>query len=173
MYVLNLKKKKFISRQKSKEIEQNRLINAIAMSKEGDMAVTGDESGLVNLWNLKTGEFIETLIEPNENQRCGVCKLALSNSNLFTVVAFTDNTVSVFDNEMGDIAAEFSEHQSKVKHLFILEDNKRILTSDGFNLCKIWVAHTGQLLESITVACNLFALSPDMKFVVSGPGENM
>lgn len=143
------------------------------MSKESDLVITGDESGSVNLWNLKSGDFIETLIEPNENQQCGVCKLALSNSNLFSVIAFTDNTVCVFDNEMGDIAAEFSEHHSQVKHLFILEDNKRILTSDGFNLCKIWTAHTGQLLESITVACNLFSLSPNMKFIVSGPGENV
>lgn len=174
MYVLNLKKKKFISRQKSKEIEQNKLVKAFAMSKEGDMAITGDESGQVNLWNLMNGEFLETLIEPSsESQRFGVCKLALSNSHLFSVVAFTDNTVNVFDNEMGDIAAEFVEHQSQVKHLYILDDNRRILTSDGFNLCKIWVAHTGQLLESITVACSLFSLSPDMKHVVSGPGENV
>lgn len=126
------------------------------------------------MWNLTNGELMETIIESqSETNKVGVCRVGLSNSHLFSVIGFTDHTVNVYDNEVGEVVAVFSEHQSPIKHLYILDDNRKILTSDGFNLCKIWLAHTGQLLESITVACNLFALSPDTKFCVSGPGENM
>ena len=98
--------------------------------------------------------------------------MALSHSHLLSVTAFSNNSVNVYDNEMGDVVSVFNEHQSPVKHLYVLDDNRKILSSDGFNLIKIWLAHSGQLLESITVACNMFGLSPDMKYVVSGPGEN-
>lgn len=161
----------------------------MAMSREGDMAITGDTQGQVSLWNLTNGELIETIIESTgslesngpalalassmSSSKVGVCQVALSNSHIFSVIAFNDNTVSVYDNELGDVVTVFNEHQSPVKHLIILEDGRRILTSDGHNSCKIWVAHTGQLLESITVACNLLAISPDIKYIVSGPGENV
>jgi WD40 repeat protein len=118
---------------------------------------------------------MDTILEPSAepNIKVGISKLALSNSRLFSVIGLTDNKIFVYDIEMGDIVSLFNEHQSLPKHIFIFDDNRRILSSDGFNLCKIWVAHSGQLLESITVACNLFALSPDFKHAVSGSGENV
>jgi WD40 repeat protein len=171
--VLNLKKKKFKGVAAVEE-KPARLVKTAAMSREGDMAIIGDSNGQVDMWNLLSGQLMETMIETSAAEPGpAVCNVALSNSHLFSVIAFNNNTVSVYDNEMGDIAAVFTEHQSPVKHLCILEDGRKILTSDGFNSCKIWVAHSGQLLESITVACNLLGISPDIKYVVSGAGENM
>lgn len=272
-----------------------RLVKAIAMSKDGEMAIAGDNRGQVNLWNLMRGELIETIMEdamnmstnddgasgtniqgggggqhgttssqkiigtgggvgattgaaatsaaggsgggansggvgvgqattgvtsgsavvvgtvgsgsggvvgttgatsgpqqgtnggvlqvlPNASSSLltaastsnmiGVNQVALFNSHLFSLIAFTDNTVSVYDNEIGDVVAVFDEHQHPVKYIHILEDSRKVFTSDGLNSCKIWVAHSGQLLETITVACGLIGLSPDAKYVVSGSGEN-
>jgi WD40 repeat protein len=153
------------------------------MAKDGDLAIAGDNQGQVSLWNLIRGELIETIIDTNpgvlenenkqQQQNIGVCQVALFNSHLFSVIAFTDSTVSVYDNELGDVVTVFTEHQSQVKYLHILEESRKVFTSDGANSCKIWVAHSGQLLETITVACSLIGLSPDIKYVVSGPGENM
>ena len=116
-----------------------------------------------------------TIIEPPPPESClklGISKLALSNSRLFSLIAFTNNEISVYDNEMGDIVTIFAEHQFPVKYLYVFEDNRRIMSSDGNNSCKIWLAHSGQLLESITVACEMFGLSPDLKYCISGPGKN-
>lgn len=267
----------------------HRLVRAVAMSKDGEMAITGDNLGQVNLWNLVRGELIETIIDDvgnssmnedgvslnqaagaagggggtggggggtggggtgagggaghattgqkgqtggaagaggpglgagigalaggsggsggtgagtaggvvatttagaaagggqanaataqghsslSSNNTIGVCQVALFNSHLFSLIAFTDHTVSVYDNEIGDVVAVFDEHQHPVKYIHILEDTRKVFTSDGRNSCKIWVAHSGQLLETITVACGIIGLSPDAKYVVSGPGEN-
>lgn len=167
-----MKKKKF-SVNKPKN-NANLSIKSLVLSREGDIAITGDHCGRVNLWSLVDGEMIETLVEPhNEKTKVGVCKMALSHSNLFSVIGYMNNTVNVFDNEMGEVVTVFNEHHSPVKHIYVLEDNHRILTTDGVTRCKIWEAHSGQLLESITVDCNFFSLSPDCKYVVSGRGENM
>jgi WD40 repeat protein len=173
LYVLNLKKKNFITNKKNIMYDESKFLKCASVSKDGDLAITGDESGSVSLWNLHDGEILETIIESKLNtDKIAVCKVALSNSYLFSVIAFTNNTVCVYDNEFGEVVAEFAEHQSPVKHLFIIDNNRKILSSDGYNLCKIWLAHSGQLLESITVACNLLTLSPDNKYVISGAGEN-
>lgn len=194
------------------------------MSKDGEMAITGDCYGQVSLWNLVRGELIEIIIEDplsspppidpqaqaqannltvstaagtmnTVEQQNGpqiaqpatsrhyhlanaaaslvpVNHVALFNSHLFSLIAFNDSTVSVYDNEIGDVVAVFDEHQTPVKYLHIMEESRRVFTSDGINSCKIWVPHSGQLLETITVACSLIGLSPDSKYVVSGPGDN-
>ncbi len=171
-----MKKKKFVSKQRLSQMlfDSAKFVQAFAISKEGDLAITGDESGRVTLWNLLDGDALDTIepVQVNSANTIGACKVALSTSHLFSVIGFTNNTVNVYDNEMGDVVAIFREHQSPVKHLFVLDDNRKILSSDGFNLCKVWQANNGQLLESITVACNHLNLSPDLKYVVSGAGEN-
>ena len=169
-----MKKKNFLSNKKKDPLyDESKLIKAMSISKEGDMAITGDESGLVNLWNVQDGELMEAIIEPQDaDHKVGVTCVAFSNSYLFSVIAFANNTINVYDNELGEVVADFMEHHMPIKHLYIIDNNRKILSSDGINLCKIWMSHTGQLLESITVACNILGLSPDNKYVVSGAGEN-
>ncbi len=171
--MLNLKKKHMNTKKKDPLFDDSRLIKAASISMDGDLAITGDESGRVSLWSMQDGELMDTIMEPtSETDRVGVCHVDLSSSYLFSVIAFTNNTINVYDNELSEVVADFNEHHSPVKHLYIIDNNRKILSSDGLNLCKIWLSHTGQLLESITVACSLLALSPDAKYVVSGAGEN-
>ena len=157
-------------------------IKALAVSREGDLAISGDQSGQVNIWNLKSGELIDSIFDTAADDvsaqaaaaaaQLGVCKLAMSHSNLFSLIAFTDNTVRVYDNELCEIVATFPDHGMPVKHMYVFEDSHKVLSSDGQNSCKIWLADTGQLLESITVDCSLFGLAPDGRYAVSGPGKN-
>lgn len=169
LFVLNIRKKKFFSKKKLNSAHnKNKLIRAVALSKEGDLAVTGNDSGKVCLWNIIDGELTDTVMEA---QKIPVCALVMASSHLYCVIAYSNNTVIVYDIEIGDVAVTFMEHTNPVKHLFILDS--RILSGDGLNCCKIWFAHSGQLLESITVDCFILSLSPNKKFVVSGKGDNM
>jgi WD40 repeat protein len=176
LHVTNLKKKITSTKKINPLYDETRFIKAASISKDGDLAITGDESGRVSLWSMQDGELMDTIIEPppasTTSDKVAVCHVDLSSSYLFSVIGFTNNTINVYDNELSEVVADFNEHHSPVKHLYIIDNNRKILSSDGTNLCKIWLSHTGQLLESITVACALFSLSPDAKYVVSGAGEN-
>jgi len=167
LFVLNTRKK-ILSKKQTIKQSKAKVLKAMSLSKEGDLAVTGYESGKVSLWNIIDGELVEDIIEP---KNVSVSAVVISNAHLFCVVAFFDCSVIVYDIELGDVAVEFKEHTNPVLHLFILD--KRVLSSDGQNSCKIWYAHSGQLLESITVDCSIFTISPNKKFVVSGKGDNM
>jgi WD40 repeat protein len=132
------------------------------------VAITGDESGGVKLWNLVVGETTETIMEHHKASTC----VTLSHSYLFSVSAFNDGIIQVYDNEIGEIISEFREHTAPIRHLHILEDNHKILSADEENHIKVWWANTGELIDSIHVPCQMLLSSLDGKYVVSGSGDN-
>ncbi|CAF4681621.1 unnamed protein product, partial [Rotaria sp. Silwood1] len=144
-------------------------ITALSISREGDVAIAGSASGIVQLFNLIDGEFTEQIVD----HRAPVTQVALSHSYLFSLSGSRDTTVKVYDNEMGEIVAEFTAHSAAISHLRILEDNRKILSSDEQNYIKTWWANTGELIDSYNVPCKMLGVSPDGKYVVSGNGDNI
>lgn len=68
------------------------------------MAIAGCADGIVRLFNLIDGEFTEQTVD----HRSPVTQVALSHSYLFSLSGSKDSTVKVYDNEMGEIVAEFT-----------------------------------------------------------------
>jgi len=156
-----------LAKKKSFKNDKGSAIKTMSLSK--NMAVTGNESGKVSLWDLSEGELVRDVIDLKKE---AVTALVIDNSLLFCVIAFSNCNVIVYDIELGDVAVTFTEHENPVRHLYTFPDT-RVISADDFVSCKIWYAHSGQLLESITVDCRIFSLSANKKFVVSGKGDNM
>lgn len=142
--------------------------SCMSISREGDFAITGTENGLVRLWNLMSGEMMETIMSHSNAIQC----VGLSHSYLFSISASNDCTIQVYDNEIGEIVVLFKEHTAPITHVEILEDNHKIVSADEDNHIKVWEANTGLLLDSISVPCKIFCCSRDGKYVVSGSGDN-
>jgi WD40 repeat protein len=83
-------------------------ITALSISREGDVAIAGCASGIVRLFNLIDGEFTEQITD----HPAPVTQVALSHSYLFSLSGSKDTTVKVYDNEMGEIVAEFTVNQN-------------------------------------------------------------
>lgn len=79
-------------------------ITALSISREGDVAIAGCAAGSVRLFNLIDGEITDHITD----HRATVTQVALSHSYLFSLSGSKDNTVKVYDNEMGEIVAEFT-----------------------------------------------------------------
>lgn len=168
LYVINLKKP--INNTKEQDTYENSLkqISCFDISQQGDLALTGDDYGRIMLWNLVDGILGETIMTHDKEATC----VNLSKSYLFSVSASKDFTVKVFDNEQHEKVTEFKEHKAPIRYLMILEGNERILSADEDNCIKVWYADTGQLIDSLSVACQILCCSPDSKYVVSGSGDN-
>ena len=78
-------------------------ITALSISREGDVAIAGCAAGSVRLFNLIDGELTERITE----HQGAVTQVALSHSYLFSLSGSKDTTVKVYDNELGEIVAEF------------------------------------------------------------------
>lgn len=140
-------------------------MTALSISREGDAAIIGCDNGMVHLFNLFDGEMTEQI----NNHRLAVTQVALSHSYLFSVSGSKDCTVKVYDNELGEVVTEFTvrtvfgskrktkhavfphfkEHSAPITHVRILEDNRKILSSDEQNYIKTWWANTGELIDSV------------------------
>jgi WD40 repeat protein len=79
-------------------------ITALSISREGDVAIAGCAGGIVRLFNLIDGELTEQIVD----HRAPVTQVALSHSYLFSLSGSKDSAVKVYDNEMGEIVAEFT-----------------------------------------------------------------
>ena len=79
-------------------------ITALSISREGDVAIAGCADGSVRLFNLIDGEFTAHITD----HRGAVTHVALSHSYLFSLSGSKDKTVKVYDNEVGEIVAEFT-----------------------------------------------------------------
>ncbi len=138
-------------------------ITALSISREGDVAIAGCAAGSVRLYNLIDGEFTERTTE----HKGAVTQVALSHSYLFSLSGSKDTTVKVYDNEMGEIVAEFTvrillkeiektfidvyqAHSAPIAHVRILEDNRKVLSSDEQNYIKTWWANSGELIDSVS-----------------------
>ena len=79
-------------------------MTALSISREGDVAIAGCADGIVRLFNLIDGEFTEHITD----HKAAVTQVALSHSYLFSLSGSKDTTVKVYDNELGEIVAEFT-----------------------------------------------------------------
>ena len=79
-------------------------ITALSISGEGDMAIAGCAAGTVRLFNLIDGEVAERITD----HQAAVTQVAISHSYLFSLSGSKDTTVKVYDNELGEIVAEFT-----------------------------------------------------------------
>jgi hypothetical protein len=89
-------------------------ITALSISREGDVAIVGCATGSVRLFNLIDGEFTEHITD----HEGAVTQVALSHSYLFSLSGSKDTTVKVYDNELGEIVAEFTVRIS-VKRIYL------------------------------------------------------
>ncbi|CAF1549050.1 unnamed protein product, partial [Didymodactylos carnosus] len=118
---------------------------------------------------LIDGELTEHIID----HRSAVTQVALSHSYLFSLSASKDSSIKVYDNELGEIITEFKGHSAPIANVCILEDNRKILSSDEQNYIKTWWANTGELIDSYNIPCKILGVSPDGHYVVSGSGDNV
>ena len=89
-------------------------ITTLAISREGDVVTAGYANGIVQLFNLIDGEFMEQIVD----HRAPVTQVALSHSHLFSLSGSKDTIIKVYDNEMGEIITEFKVKEFIKFHLF-------------------------------------------------------
>jgi WD40 repeat protein len=103
IHVLNIKQQ-FNGFHTDDLLSSSNSITSLSISREGDVAIAGCADGTVRLFNLIDGELTEQIV----NHRAPVTQVALSHSYLFSLSGSKDSAVKVYDNEMGEIVAEFT-----------------------------------------------------------------
>jgi WD40 repeat protein len=135
--------------------------NCCALSPDGRLFVTGEEKGLVRLWDPSTGKQLQTLVHIKEL----TTGLAFSPDGKWLAAASEAGPVTVWENGSFRPVAVVSGHPLWTHSLAFSTDSRRLATGSGDKeAVKLWDTTTWQellTLEAPAVELTELAFSPD------------
>ncbi len=128
-------------------------------------------SGRIFIWDLKTGEVIDTLTGHTGTVR----SVAWSPDGTHIVSGSRDNTIKIWDADKGAEIKTLKGHTFWVESVAWSPDGTRIVSGSYDNTIKIWDADKGTVINTLTGHTgwvNSVAWSPDGKRIVSGSRDD-
>jgi WD40 repeat protein len=153
---------------------QNKLF-AIALSPDGQKIVTGDEDGIIQVWDLQGNPTRQ----PFRGHQGGVYSVAFSPDNERIVSGGEDGIVYVWDLQGNSVALQ--GHESRVSCVAFSPKEEIILSGSWDNTLRLWDFKGNLLTEPFREnqaqkdndAVCAAAFSPDGQMVVSGHSDKM
>ncbi len=154
-------------------------VGAVAFSLDGRLAAVAEMSGLVRVWDAKTGQFVRTLQGLDDSVQhvafnADGSRLAALRTDSW--VAKTDHRVMVWDVASGEVIHNISVHHEGVSiRVAFSPDGKYVATGGGDkSLARMWSLETGQLVHTFdwhTAPVGALAFSPDGQFLATGGSD--
>ncbi|MDJ0675879.1 MAG: DnaJ domain-containing protein [Calothrix sp. MO_167.B42] len=148
-------------------------VNAIAISSNGKIFVTGSNDATVNLWDLHTGKWLHTFAGQAE----AVLSVAISPNGKTLASGCVDCKISSWNLETKTFHQTFFDGNSPYSHngfvnsITFSADGKFLASGSADKTVRIWRCYTGQLKRTLnghSGAVLSVVFSPDGKTVVSG-----
>lgn len=118
------------------------LLQATALSPEGDWAVTSDGQA-VALWSIQTGQA-----EAFWNMTGDIRQLVLGRHGNVAALALADGRAALYDVRAGNLLASFT-HRGPVNSVAVTDDLALTLSGGDDNLARVWRSNSGELLSEI------------------------
>jgi WD40 repeat protein len=134
-------------------------ICSVALSPDGDRAVTGRADNTAILWNCQTGKKIQVF----KGHEGYVTSVALTPDGKRVVTGSHHQTVILWDGESGKPLQTLKGHTSGVTSVASTANGKRILSGSSDGSARLWDAATG------TELCRLLSLDEGTEWIVLAP----
>ncbi|XP_034104152.1 protein qui-1 isoform X1 [Drosophila albomicans] len=122
----------------------------------------------VHLMRINTPEYQCTL----EGHTCVVNCLKFAPNGEFLVTGGDDRLVRVWTLALGEIINTFKGHAAPVMQLIVLMDSLRVISTDRESMMLVWMADSGNVLQTIQGPYKSLAATNNMRFAVSTNGDN-
>ncbi|KJU81512.1 repeat-containing protein [Candidatus Magnetobacterium bavaricum] len=142
-------------------------ILSVTFSPEGKQLASGALDCLIKLWDLETGNLINTL----SGHMKGVRSVAFSPNGKQLVSGALDCLIKLWDLETGSLINTLSVHTGDVYSVVFSPDGKKLASGSEDKTINLWDVKTGNLLKTLsehTKAVMSVAFSPDGKQLASG-----
>lgn len=110
------------------------LVDAVAFSPDGRWLATGDRDSRVNLWDAKTGRYLDTLWGHTDQ----VTRLAFSKDGRRLASAGGDSTARVWETQTGRLLLTLTGHTKWINDLAFSPDGDRLITGSKDRQAKLW-----------------------------------
>jgi len=143
---------------------------SVALSPNGKYLLTGGADNEARLWDLFTGNTIQTFIGHTD----WVNWADFSPDGKLIVTASRDATIRIWDIETGHVIKELHGHDKSVNDARFSHDGSKILTAGEDGTAKVWDSHTGNIvltLEGHKKYINTAIYSVDGNFIATASGD--
>ncbi len=154
----------------SRVVQHRDRVFDIAVSADGQLAVSGSRDKTLKVWAIATGQELHTL----RGHTHTVMGVALSADGQLIGSASQDGTVKVWEVSTGRELQTLYGHSAAVNAVALSADGQMIISASRDKTLKVWNVATGRelfTLQGHTDSVNGVALSSDGQFVVSASGD--
>ena len=151
-------------------------VNALTMSQNRNILVTGGEDGIVKLWNfaagLNSGEF--PLLHTLKGHDNAVLSVAITPDSQKVASGSWDSTIKIWDVNTGELLQTLSGHSQMVSALAISPDGRILASGSKDSTVKLWNLETGELIQTLeghSLAILSIAMSLDGTILATGSAD--
>ena len=147
-------------------------VNAVAISSDGRYAASGGSDKVLRLWDVSTGNEIETL----KGNTAIVNSVCFSPDGRYILSGSWDKTLKLWDVTTGKQIRTFRGHTKGVSSVAFSPDGKYALSGSYYNgSVKLWDISSGEELRKFKGhrhGIESVAFSSDGKYALSGGGSS-
>jgi WD40 repeat protein len=109
-------------------------VSCLSWSKDGNYLVTGDASGALAVWDVRSGKILTVM----RGHAGAVLDVLFSGDGASVFSASEDRTVRMWNSETGHQERVFSGHEDQVRALVRLGDSGEIATAAADRSLRVW-----------------------------------
>ena len=149
----------------------SRLVLHVALTPDGQRALSASADNTLKLWNLESGEVIRTLT----GHSGPVQHVALTPDGQRALSASDDNTLKLWNLESGEEIHTLAGHSRPVWHVALTPDGQRALSASADTTLKLWNLESGDEIHTLAGHSDSVwhvALTPDGQRALSASDDN-
>ena len=146
-------------------------VSSLTFSPDGTKLASGSYDNTVKLWDVRTGECIQTLAE----HKSAVTSVAFSPDGSKLASGSYDDTVKLWDARTGGCIQTLAGHKSAVTSVAFSPDGSKLASGSYDDTVKLWDARTGGCIQTLAghkSGVTSVAFSPDGSKLASGSRDN-
>jgi len=141
-------------------------VSRATSSGDGKWIASGDDDGVVKIWNQETGEVV---FSGNE-QKTEITDVVYSSDGRFLAASCRDETIKVWDLSHDYAVTTIRGHRSYVRDLVFIPNSSQLVSASMDQTVRMWDTESGTELSSFKhfTAVSAVAMSQDGKRIFSG-----
>jgi WD40 repeat protein/chromate transport protein ChrA len=120
-------------------------INAVDVTTDGKIAVSGGRDRTLKVWDLDRGRTLKTLT----GHRGWISNLAILPNQSQVISASVDRTLKLWNLDTGENITTFSSHDKPVLVLALSQDGSQLVSGSEDQTVKIWDVARGELQQTL------------------------
>ena len=121
-------------------------VDAVALSPDGQTAVSASEDGTVLVWNVQTQEIYHQL---DRAEPMPVAKALFSPTETEVLLGLEDGALIIWNTASGDIVHQFQAHNASISAMAYSADGQRALVGDREGALILWDLDQGVQLDQL------------------------